>query len=399
MSAFKKSVLLFISIIILFSGGVLFNQFRGNVPLGTDLGVSLKESVLNCLQSPQIERFSCYQRAIDNHYNNNLESYVSSIEFQVDEFFVDDVSNYGTFGTSCHTFYHAVGDFISRQVPLEDFDQAVDLCSNNCTGGCLMGLYMRKGLQESYSTESLLSLKNYCIQDQETLCSHTLGHVYNDAYTGSNLKLIDEISKEKYEFELEDYSYDVTEHPSLSKAYGACRGLEDESLIYHCNIGVSHNLFLFLDFSEVGYGESAKSCSDLEEEVDQIRCSSGLAFRVGRNSVTRKFLDGDFQEGNSECSSVTKSVGREGVLENCYVGLGDGIGGTLISKYPDISLLDKDRKEDYIQQLSENISLCNNAASGYVNACFNGLLHGRTLDDYLKYDISNSAADYYLKTK
>ena len=113
------------------------------------------EDIRQCNFIEKELRFSCYRSIIEKHYKGNLEKFLGKIENDTPLIFKGKDTSYAIFGTNCHTFYHAAGDFIATNNIESDIQSALNLCSLACTDGCMMGLYKRIALQNGFSTNLL----------------------------------------------------------------------------------------------------------------------------------------------------------------------------------------------------------------------------------------------------
>lgn len=337
-------------------------------------------------------RFSCYLNAISKYYGNNLPSLVADIKTRKDIKFEDSFDiqqgvSYAVFGTNCHTFYHAVGDFIQThsQTPLAE---KISMCSSACTSGCVMGLYKRTALEGQFNEELLKSYYNLCPSDSKHQCAHEIGHNLHDKYTYSILKPIDEISSKQYQLNYaRNYNYTTLKDPNLNAPFDDCKKLVPESELAYCYTGIGHNLFLFSEFSPNGYRSGFQEC----EAVDPSHkndCYDFLIYRVGINHVAPMFLSDKAGQGSQICDEVVTLSKNPDLKHHCYLGVGGGIGLFIDSEYADLELNDNNFTQTQ-KQVSAELDLCGKVESDFQDDCYRGLLGTPVKNLYKKLNLKN----------
>jgi len=280
-------------------------------------------------------RFSCYRSVIEKYYEGDLKEFMEKTENNADLTFKGKDTSYAIFGTNCHTFYHALGDLIATNYTEPDVQSALKHCSLSCTNGCMMGLYKRTALGNGFPTDLLKEFYRACREEARHQCAHEIGHLLHDKYTESILKILDDLSYERYGFSyFEVYNYVLFENPDLDAPFQECRQILPRDELSYCYTGVGHNLFLFSEFSPDGYKAQLQECINIEEG-NREDCFGFLLFRIGINSVAPKFLSSQFVDGNEICEDAISIIGRDDLMYHCYKGVGGGIGLFIESEYPE----------------------------------------------------------------
>jgi hypothetical protein len=338
-------------------------------------------------------RFSCYRSVIEKYNEGDLDKFLEKIENNTDLTFRGKDTSYAIFGTNCHTFYHAVGDFIASSNTELDTQSALDHCSLSCTNACMMGLYKRTALENDFSSDLLGEFYEVCREGEKHQCAHEIGHLLHDKYTVSILGILDELTSEHYGFVYpREYNYALFENPDLDAPFEECRQILPEGEFPYCYTGVGHNLFLFSEFSPDGYKTQLQECVNIGE-ANQENCFGFLLFRIGINSVAPKFLSSQFVEGNEICEDAVGIIGRDDLLFHCYKGVGGGIGLFIESEYPEyfidaeLPIFDEEYKLDDIRNIKRSLTdfarLCEASPEKLETECFQGLLGTRFRTLYL----------------
>lgn len=360
------SFILLLSFIFLLNNNILLQ--RKNI---------LIEEVGKCNTSSKELRFSCYRNALEKHFQKSrfqgIKAYVKSLENKNLSFHADD-NSYAVFGTNCHTFYHAVGDLIaSKTDSKEDLNQTVSYCSNQCTSGCIMGLYKRLALDNDFNDNLLKNYYGVCPKGSEHQCTHEIGHILHDKYVTSILKPIDEISVKNYGLNPKrDYKYTKFDKPNLNKPFEDCVNLVPEDELAFCYTGIGHNLFLFADFLPSGYKSVFQDC-DKTDSSHKEDCYAFLIYRIGINDAAVQFMAGKEEEGNKICNDVVKLSGRQDLKQHCYLGVGGGIGLFLDSEFANTKIT-TDNIGDIQKTVLEHISMCDKTDEQFKKECYRGLL-------------------------
>src|SRR3989344_2946579 len=139
---------------------------------------TLEKDIYSCNKAKPHLRFSCYRAALENHFpqTGDTEQYVRVLEKNT-ELSLKAAGNqdYAIFGTNCHTFYHAVGDFVATHAGDKPLQELLSYNSGKCTAGYMMGVYKRLALADGFSTPLLKSFYDVCSQGQENQCAHEIG--------------------------------------------------------------------------------------------------------------------------------------------------------------------------------------------------------------------------------
>jgi len=351
-------------------------------------------------------RFSCYRSVIEKYKEDDLEKFLGKIENDVDLTFKGKDTSYAIFGTNCHTFYHAVGDFIASNNTELDTQSALDHCSLSCTNACMMGLYKRTALKNGFSSDLLREFYEICREDERHQCAHEIGHLLHDKYTVSILGTLDELTSEHYGFTYPDeYSYALFEKPDLDAPFEECRQILPKEESSYCYTGVGHNLFLFSEFSPDGYKTQIQECMNIGG-ANQENCFGFLLFRIGINDVATKFLSSQFVEGNEICQDAIGIIGRDDLMYHCYKGVGGGIGLYIESEYPEyfidaeLPIFDEGYTLDDIKSIKRALldfaTLCEASPEGFVEECFQGLLGTRFKTLYLLFGVKHETIEELL---
>lgn len=367
----RIKVIIILSILILLSSLTFIKINRDTFPA----------SVAACNEVETNIRFSCYRAVIEKYYKKNIEAFALelknnhrlSFEAMYEE---NGKISYAIFGTNCHTFYHAAGDFIATYSN-ESVQKILDLGPTTCTNGYTMGVYKRLALKNHFSEDVFKELYRVCKEGAQNQCAHEIGHVLHDKYSYSILKILDDITVSKYhltypqKYDYITFNKDLIQ-PDLDKPFEECKKLmPDNNKLAQCFTGVGHNLFLYSEFSEDGYKSMFSECAKVSSE-NKSDCYGFLVFRIGINQGATKFLSHDFEEGKKVCSDVVDSTDRTDLKEHCYKGIGGGIGLFVDSEYA-LTEIDEKNLAGTKSQLLEYLKLCENSEEKFVDSCFAGL--------------------------
>ncbi len=344
---------------------------------------TFEKDVYSCNRAKPHLRFSCYRVTLENHFPqaDDTGQYVRTLEKNT-ELSLKTVDNqaYAIFGTNCHTFYHAVGDFAATHAGDKPLQELLSYNSGKCTAGYTMGVYKRLALADGYSTALLKSFYDVCPQGQENQCSHEIGHLLHDKHTYSVLKIIDSVSERDYGLTYpKTYRYAVSSSTDLNAPFEECEEIipiSKPDLIRQCYTGVGHNLFLFSEFSPDGFASQFRECSTISEE-NRENCFAFLLYRIGINEGAPRFLDTNFAAGNSICTDVIRQIEALGVSNtsdlrtHCYIGIGGGIGLFIDSEY---SSGEYTSSVTDIERLTGYAKLCEEAPLEFVDNCLAGLM-------------------------
>lgn len=388
----------FITTFILFLGILLLAAGWYFLGVQSVAGKTLTKDVAYCNNVDAKLRFSCYRATIERYYDGkSLEQYLRNIENKEDITYHASSSPYAIFGANCHTFYHALGDFIATN---DDGDISVALRwgPTKCTSGYMMGFYKRTALEQGFSLDTLKSLYNGCRIDERKSCAHEIGHLLHDAYTVSILKTLDDISFRKYDFVYpQEYRYKTFEESDLNAPFERCREIVPEEKQSLCYTGVGHNLFIYSEFSPDGYKSQFNECDKSTTGENKEQCFAFLLFRIGINDVAPRFLGSRFEEGREVCKESTALINREDFKWHCYRGVGGGIGLFVESEYPDERITEENipQIKNVLQKYAE---LCEESEEEFVEECFRGLLGTQFRQFYEAFDLHNDRIEKVLPT-
>lgn len=342
-------------------------------------------------------RFSCYRASIQRAYGSDVPQFVQFMQKnagQIRSTLAQTPANadYAIFGTNCHTFFHAAGDFVAT-FSSSDLKTQIGYGTTDCTNGYTMGLYKRLALNDGYSLALLKEFEAHCKEGAQNQCSHEIGHVLNDKYTYSILKTLDGISEEQYGVKYpKEYNYVTLGEPNLNDAFTECEAiLPDENTRAQCLTGVGHNLFLFAEFDPQGYRSIANQC-EKTDAANKDHCLEFLLFRIGINNAAPLFLEQQYAEGNEVCVDAAALVGRSDLLSHCFLGLGGGIGLFVDSNFPYPKVTDENLKQGRSQLLGY-ARLCEHSSDGFAEKCIAGLLGTRFDRLYAIYGLHDERID------
>lgn len=337
-----------------------------------------------CNSAPINLRFSCYRSAIEKYYKGNIPAFAAKLKNDKDLSFEESFENggkisYAIFGTNCHTFYHAAGDFIATYSN-DDLPTMLSLGPTSCRNGYTMGLYKRVALKTHYPDDMYQQFLTDCKKGAEDQCAHEIGHLLQDKYSGiAVLKIIDGVSGSQYHLSYpEKYDYIISQNetgqPDLNKPYEICGELfQNKSQLDQCDTGVAHNLFLYSEFANDGHKAMFGECANVSNDIKNS-CYYSIIFISGLNEASTKFLSRDFAGGNKICDDLVTLSGRPDLESNCYRGLGSGIGLYVESTPPDPAETDQNKRTDTKNELLDYLKLCEKSNPGFVNSCYNGLM-------------------------
>ena len=339
---------------------------------------TLENDVYSCNKAKPHLRFSCYRAVLEEYFPSagDPEQYVRALEKDTKlSLKAVDNQSYAIFGTNCHTFYHAVGDFVATHAGNKPLQELLSYNSGKCTAGYTMGVYKRLALADGYSTPLLKSFYDVCPQGQENQCAHEIGHLLHDKHTYSILKIIDSVSEREYNLAYpQTYQYAVSSSTDLNAPFEECEEIipiSKPDLIRQCYTGIGHNLFLFSEFSPDGFTSQFTECSNIQEE-NRENCFAFLLYRIGINEGAPRFLEHNFTSGNNMCTDAANQTGVPDLRMHCYIGIGGGIGLFIDSEYSggeyeSPTLTDTERLIGYAK-------LCEKAPSEFIDNCLAGLM-------------------------
>lgn len=367
--------------------------FAGYVLVFDD--VLLVHSLQTCESVPRAERFSCFRAQIETHAEKDLEGYMSRLNRLAPEFTKTGDNSYAVFGTNCHTFYHALGDFAAMHAEGRSVKELIKLGDMRCAAGYVMGLFKRLTYENNYQGDYLSQMYPVCPPAERNSCAHELGHDLYDKHAEPILALLDGITHERYGVRLGSRAAHERGAVDLAKPFEECRAMLPEHEWPYCFTGVGHGMFLFGEFNPDGYLAELDSCTSIEDREGQEECNEFLIYRIGVNYAAPLFLSSSFDEAETVCdeaAAAASTPNTSAYLEQCYLGVGGGVG-----LYVDSELLSVEPEPEDIPRLKETLiryaHLCNRVPEVYGESCYLGLLGTNFLDAYLKFRMSDSAIE------
>lgn len=335
-------------------------------------------------------RFSCYRAAIERHYKNNPRSFIERLKSDKDLTFESKTSEnneitYANFGTNCHTFYHASGDFVATHIAKlgDSVKKLLSYGPTTCTNAYTMGLYKRLAIKNNYPMKLLQEFWKVCKTGAENQCAHEIGHILHDKYGYSILQVLDGISAKEYNLIYPTkFRYTTFSKADYNAPFEDCRAIVPEKKVAQCYTGIGHNLFLFSEFSSGGYKDLFKQCEDVKQD-DKEYCYSFFVFRIGINEAATKFLSKKYEEGRKTCSDGVGIANRQDMLAHCYRGVGGGIGLWIDSEYKASDINDQNLpaiKKEFLKYAN----LCEESpTTDLQDECYAGLM-GTKFSKYYK---------------
>lgn len=322
-------------------------------------------------------RFSCYRAAIEGHFAGNpaaLTEAVKTLPLTGSQATVSDEKDpsYAIFGTNCHTFYHAMGDFLAEKNPQASVSSLLANCPTGCTSGCTMGLFKRSSLLHGFSDAHIASLFPSCRAGEEHQCSHEIGHILHDKYFSSILRVLDQESQKNYHVTPNPANrYTVGNSVNMNAPFEDCKKYVPAKERAYCLTGVGHNMFLFAQFSEGGYQTLFDDCKSVAPE-NRDDCYAFLIYRIGINEAAPRFLTGKADEGRKICDDAVALISRTDLAKHCYLGIGGGIGLFVDTEFGSRKITDEMIPE-VKKQLLEHAKLCDLSGENNRNSCLAGI--------------------------
>lgn len=353
-----------------------------------------------CNTIPKNLRFSCFRANIEKHFTGNVEDYIQTIKndktirFETRSKNNSDIS-YAIFGTNCHTFYHALGDFVATHKTTDDLTTLINLGPTTCTNGYTMGLYKRTALEKKFPQDLLVEFYQKCREGAQNQCAHEIGHILQDKYAYSILKILDDTSSKNFGLKYKNtYQYASFDKSSLDAPFEDCRKIIKDSKVAQCYTGIGHNLFLFSEFSPDSYKNVFNECSKTKPTNTQ-NCYAYLIFRIGINDAAAKFLSGKFDEGTKSCNEASALSQRNNIAYHCFLGIGGGIGLWIDSEFAGKEITDENLDEVKAELMSY-ARLCEKTPQEFVNYCYKGLLGTSFGKMYRKYGMFDNKIEQIL---
>lgn len=370
----KNVIVIAAAAVFVFAGAAFF---LGVFPQNT-----LAKGISACNTAATELRFSCFRSVIEESFAGEpVKEYLERIEKDSSLSFESKDNTYAIFGANCHTFYHALGDFVATRTK-GDIAGTLQAGSTRCTNGYMMGYYKRTALESGFDTKALRELFEACQPDAVNSCAHEIGHLLHDKYTEAILKTLDGISKERYGLEYpQEYQYVSFPKANLNKPFEECKEVLPEEKWAFCYQGIGHNLFVFSEFSPEGFKTQFEECSGVMDEESREQCHAFLLYRIGINDGATRFLSYDYDGGNGVCQEATDVTGRAELKHHCYIGIGGGIGLYLESEYP-YDRITEENLEQVKRRTLEVAELCSHSEEGFADKCYAGLLGSKFKDMY-----------------
>lgn len=361
------------------------------------------EGITKCNAVTTNLRFSCYRSLIEKIYKGDVAAFSKkiksdkSLSFEI-KFTKNREVTYAVFGTNCHTFYHAAGDFVATYAQSGDVKTLLDMGPLNCTSGYVMGVYKRLALVNHFSEDLLKSFFTLCPKGSENQCAHEIGHNLHDKYSYSILKVIDDISKKEYGLTYpQKYDYVTIQNPDINAPFAGCRKImPDDNKLAQCYTGIGHNLFLFSEFSPDGYKGQFAECEKTAAE-NRDSCYSFLIYRIGINHAATLLLSGKPKEANDLCNNIIAQANRPDLMKHCYLGIGGGLGLWMDSQYSAVKV-DDNNLAQIKKELMDFAVLCNLSPEKYMGDCYSGLLGTKFKKFYKDYGMFNQNIEKLLPT-
>ena len=321
--------------------------------------------------------FSCYRSSLEKYFGENpakLSNYLNDDKkLKFEHRSADGNVSYAIFGTNCHSFYHAAGDFIASHSDVKDLKSLVEKAPTRCTNGYTMGLYKRFALANNFDMDLLKSFWTDCKKGVEVQCAHEIGHLLQDKNVYPVLKIVDEISIKDFGVVYpQKYNYSQAKEVDFDAPFEECEKIiPDKNKVAQCYTGIGHNQFLFAEF--VGsYQKEFDNCKTASEENIGY-CLGFLLFRIGINNAATQFLSNKPEEGIKVCKNAITIAGRPDLEEHCYVGIGGGIGLFIDSEYR-IEEVTDENAQSISKQLLDFAKMCRQAPDKFVDKCLAGLM-------------------------
>ncbi|MEX2028514.1 MAG: hypothetical protein WD988_03410 [Candidatus Curtissbacteria bacterium] len=361
----------------------------------------LSKGISGCNTVETNLRFSCYRSVIEKSYKGDLEGFSKKIQndkslsFEVKFANNKDIS-YAIFGTNCHTFYHAAGDFVATYSD-KDVKTILSMGTPNCTSGYTMGVYKRIALKKHFDEETLKEFWKVCQEGSQNQCAHEIGHNLHDKYSYSVLKVLDQLSRDEYGLTYpEAYAYVTNQETNVDAPFVDCQKImPDDNKLAQCYTGIGHNLFLFSEFAGDYKGQLDECAKTAQENMDT--CYGFLVYRIGINHAATSLLSNKPDDANEVCDKVTVQINREDLKRHCYLGIGGGIGLWLDSYYNSVKV-DDNNLVQVKKELLDFALLCEQTPDDQKDNCYLGLLGTKFKKFYTDYGIYSERLEKLLPT-
>lgn len=395
-----KVIFIFAGLLILVTvlAGILI---KSSSKTATTPPLTFVSEIMTCNKAPSTLRFSCYRSVIEKYYKGDVPSFVNELKNDKDIAFEEAFTtnrkiSYAVFGTNCHTFYHAAGDYIATYSK-DDLKTMLSFGPTRCTNGYTMGLYKRIALKNNFSDDILNQFYTNCKMTSDNQCAHEIGHILNDKYTGySLLKILDNISSSQYHLSYpQKYNYATFQNadfkPDFNKPFEICKEQFQERKLVFCLNGIGHNLLLYSEFSPDGNKSLFNECLDLTGE-NKSNCYNYVILNFGTIQAAPKYLSGDYKAGQKICDDVLALSGQPGLERYCYKGLGAGIGIYVDSVYG-LEEITKENHDAIKTELQSYLDICQKVKPQFINNCLGGLIDTQFAKYYDQLDLQSPAFD------
>lgn len=343
---------------------------------------ALHADVLSCETAAARERFSCFRAALERHAGSgSVADYVArakKIGSRPGVF----ISDYAVFGTNCHTFYHALGDFVAAHAPNLPLAVQLSLGSDACSSGYAMGLYKRRTYERAFADDAISEIYHSCNARVADLgeCAHEVGHALADKHVGPVLAVLDRLTAAF----IGSSSLPSVRQPEVSgtpgnigSAFADCRRFLPSSGWKACYSGVAHNLFAFAEFDPSGavLKKELRACGEISDLKSRAACAASTMHIIGTSVAAPLIIGGSVKEGKAVCgeAAALDALKREERLRDCYFGVGVGAGLYAESEYPPAAA-----PQGYApisaQELSRYTGVCETVPRESAETCFRGLV-------------------------
>lgn len=356
----------------------------------------IQTALIACNDQEQALRYSCYRAVIETSFQGDLESYINTLGSVNTQIFSSSDNTYAIFGTNCHTYYHALGDYIASSLQPHQVQDAINLCPMGCTQGCVMGVSKRMSLRNDYSDEYFQTFYDACREEEKHHCAHEIGHNLTDKYSTSSLQVIDTLTEQTYGVDTKESSYTHGDSASnINQAFIDCKRILPANELSYCHTGIGHNLYLFSEFSPDGYESQIESCRQTDES-HRHDCLSFFLLRIGINEAAPAFLSHNYQQAIDICEDVHGLTQDPDLADRCFLGLGGGLGFFVEERYDDDVFFEKSLAT-IKEELLDIAGLCRHAPQEYQDACYTGLLNTSYRILYTDLYLTDENIDYQLE--
>ncbi|MEM3086398.1 MAG: hypothetical protein QXT68_04575 [Halobacteria archaeon] len=322
-----------------------------------------QERILFCGREPSPARMPCFKWAIADMWARGMNlTGIAAYDRYTREPHVSPGDVGSPFGNNCHTFYHAVGEFIAENLAQEP-ERAMALAPPTCTGGAYMAILHRLHLVHGYDPEMLRRAYRAC-PDVPAICAHVVGHALFDKHVSSILEDLDRITASRYGKSPRPYRYaGDTNH---SAAFAECREVVEPGNAEQCYTGIAHSFFLATKHRSVDYRDILQECEKTPDFLKE--CRSNFALRFGFGEVAPILIENNSTGAVAECALLGPDLQAD-----CHRGAGGGLGLWLEAQIVGIEG-DRMTPEDASGFIRRHVNLCRSMVPEYVPACIRGMV-------------------------